>query len=191
MEAQKFGPVAIFLHWLVAVAIIFAAVIGLVSDYTNDTALTRSTLAIHQSVGFLIFVVALARLAWRIGHPAPPLPADMPRSHKVAAHVTHAALYLLMFALPVTGYIGLAARGREIGIFGLFNLPNVLPLSRKLSAASQNLHDNGQYVLYALLLLHVGAALYHRIVLKDGILERMLPDWRRKPERLLQSADSA
>jgi cytochrome b561 len=78
-----------------------------------------------------------------------------------------------------------------ITIFGLFDLPRLVPRGLKLSAAAQNLHDNGQYLLYALLVLHIGAALYHRFVLKDGILQRMWPAWRKAgPAGQLQSGEA-
>ncbi len=172
---EKFGPVAIFLHWFTALAILVAVIFGLVSVYADSAELTRTALLIHQSLGFIAFVVVIFRIVWRMTHPAPPLPEAMPQSQKIAAATTHGLLYLTLLALAVTGYIGLAARGRAISIAGLFDLPRVVPLDRVLSVTSQNLHDYGQYVLYALLALHVGAALYHHFVVKDGILRRM---WR-------------
>ena len=97
----------------------------------------------------------------------------MPRSHKIAAAATHGLLYVTLFAFPVTGYISLAARGRDISIFGLFDLPQLVERSRLLSANSRDLHDYGQYAFYALVALHVAAALYHHFIVKDDILRRM------------------
>ena len=172
---EKFGPVAIFLHWLTALAIAVAVVFGLISVYADGAEMTRTALLIHQSVGFAAFLVVLFRIVWRLTHASPALPDEMPRYQKVAATLTHVLLYVTMLALIVTGYIGLAARGRAISIAGLFDLPRVVPLDRMLSVTSQNLHDYGQYLLYALLALHVGAALYHQFVVKDGVLRRMWP----------------
>ncbi len=171
----KFGPVAIFLHWAIAGCIVLSVAFGLISGFADSAELTQSTLAIHQSVGVTIFVLALARVAWRLTHPAPPLPASTPKSQRIAAAITHFTLYAILFALPVTGYVGLAARGRPITIFGLVDLPNVVARSLKTSAAFQNVHNNLQYFLYALLILHIGAALYHQFVMKDGLLGRMWP----------------
>lgn len=172
---EKFGPVAIFLHWFIAGCIVLSVAFGLISGYADTAEVTRATLGIHQSLGVTIFLLALARLGWRLTHPAPKLPSAMSRSQKIAAAVTHGTLYLILFVLPVTGYVGLAARGRPITMFGLFDLPNVVTRSLKLSAAYQNVHNNLQYILYALLILHVGAALYHQFVIKDGLLGRMWP----------------
>ncbi len=175
---ERFGPVAIFLHWFIAACIVLSVAFGLISGYADTAEVTRATMEVHQTIGVTIFLMALARLGWRLTHPAPKLPAAMPRNQKIAAAITHGTLYLILFALPVTGYVGLAARGRPITLFGLFDLPNVVTRSLKTSAAFQNVHNNLQYILYALLILHVGAALYHQFVIKDGLLSRMWPTKR-------------
>lgn len=171
--AVKFGLVTILVHWVTALGVVVAAAIGLVSVYTNSTDLTRLATAVHQSIGTALFAVVVFRTLWRLTHPAPPPIAGTPRMQRLAANATHALLYVSLFALPITGYIGLAARGRDITIFGLFDLPHIVPLSRPLSVNAQNMHMYLQYFLYALVLLHVGAALYHHYVMKDGLLRRM------------------
>jgi cytochrome b561 len=115
------------------------------------------------------------RAVWRLTHPAPPLPVETPRAQKAAAAVAHVSLYVLLFFMPLSGYVGLAARGRTITVAGLFDLPNLVPQGLALARRAQSLHENAQYVLYALLAVHIGAALYHRFVLKDGVLARMWP----------------
>jgi cytochrome b561 len=177
--ADKYGPIAILLHWLIAAGVVAAVGFGLTTVYADSARVTRATVLIHQSIGTALFALVLFRALWRVTHPAPPLPAAMPRAQKVAAAVTHGSLYVMLFALPITGYIKLAAFGRDITVFGLFNLPNLMPQDRELSVTAQDLHAYGQYVLYALVALHVGAALYHQFVLKDGLLRRMLPELRR------------
>ncbi len=172
---EKFGRAAIYLHWLTAIAMVPTVIYGLVSVYADGAEMTREALLIHQTVGTAIFILVLFRTVWRLTHPAPPLPAETPRYQKVGATLTHMLLYVTMVALPVTGYMGLAARGRDISMAGLFDLPRIVPLDRRLSVNAQNLHDYGQYVLYALLALHVAAALYHHFIVKDGILRRMWP----------------
>ena len=169
----NFGRVTVLIHWLVAAATVVTVICGLTTVYANGAALTRSSLFVHQTIGFGIFLVMIFRALWRVTHPAPPLPGDTPRNQRLAAAATHILLYVTMFALAITGYTGLAARGRDITIAGLFNLPLIVPMDRPLSVTSQALHNYGQYLLYALLALHVGAALYHHFVLKDGLLRRM------------------
>ncbi|MCA0199252.1 MAG: cytochrome b [Proteobacteria bacterium] len=172
---EKFGPVAIALHWLMALGVVLSVIFGLGTVYIDDTQTSRSALALHQSIGFVMLLLALGRLYWRATHAAPPLPEGMATGQRVASFIMHATLYLFLLGMPVTGYIGLAARGREIPVFGLFNLPHLVPRSFDLSALSQDIHYYAQFALYVLVVLHIAAALYHRFVLKDGVLERMLP----------------
>ena len=132
-------------------------------------------LTVHKSVGLTIFAAMVFRLAWRLTHNAPPLPPETSLAIRAAAWVTHASLYAIALLMPVSGYISVAARGRETTFFGLFEVPRVGPLDRALSLNMEQAHRYGQYVLYALVLAHIGAALYHRFLLKDGIFERMWP----------------
>jgi cytochrome b561 len=169
----NFGRVTVLIHWLVAIFTAITVICGLTTTYADSTELTRSSLFLHQTIGFSIFLIMIFRTIWRLTHAAPPLPSDMPRNQKAAAVATHILLYVAMFTLIATGYTELAARGRDITIAGLFDLPLIVPLNRPLSVASQSLHSYLQYVLYALLALHIGAALYHQLILKDSLLRRM------------------
>lgn len=180
-STQQYGRFALTLHWVVAACIVFALAFGLSIEEEDAQSLA---LTLHKSFGITIFVLAVVRLIWRIGHRPPPLPAHMSRLQRAAATVTHVLLYMVIFALPVTGYIAVAARGRETTYFGAFDVPNVAPLSRALSHQAMELHEIGQWLLYVLLVAHIGATAYHQIILKDGLLYRMWP--RRRP-----SADAA
>jgi len=176
--AQKFGPVPMALHWIMAAGLVLAVIFGLSTVYIDETETSRAALGVHQSLGFVMFLLALARLYWRVTHAPPPPPEGFPRSQRIVSAVTHGTLYLFLLIMPISGYVGLAARRREIPIFGLFDLPHLAPRSFDLSANAQTFHFYASFALYALVILHVGAALYHRFVLKDSILERMMP--RRK-----------
>lgn len=173
--AEKFGPVAIALHWIIAIVLVLSVLTGLGYAYIDDTRTSRTSLEIHQSVGLVIFLLALARLYWRITHTPPAPPTGYSPAQKIAAAVTHATLYLFIIAMPISGYIGLAARGRDIPVFGVVNLPIVTPLSFDLSNAATTLHIYSQYVLYALVALHAAAGLWHHYILKDDVMRRMLP----------------
>ena len=157
-----------------AVGIVVAAVLGLTSVYADSADLTRAMTLYHQTLGTTLFGLVLFRAVWRLTHPVPPPLAHTPAGQRIAAAATHALLYVMLIFLPITGYVGLAARGREISMLGFVNLPNIVPLSRPLSVNAQSLHSYGQYFLYALILMHVGAALYHHYVLKDGLMRRMM-----------------
>jgi cytochrome b561 len=172
---EKFAPVAIALHWVIAAALIFSVLTGLGYVYIDDTRTSRLSLEIHQTIGFVIFLLALVRLYWRVTHAAPPPPQGYTPAQRVAAFVTHATLYLFIVGMPISGYVGLAARGREIPVFGLVNLPHLTPRSFDLSNSATTLHFYSQYALYVLVVLHVLAALWHHFILKDDVMRRMLP----------------
>lgn len=178
---------AISLHWLMVVGVVLAVGFGLGTVYINDTQTSRSALEVHQTVGFIMLLLALARLVWRFTHKPPPAPEGMPVSQKVAAALMHWTLYLFLLGMPISGYVGLAARGRPITVFGLFDLPHVVPRSFDLSGDAQTLHYYAQFAMYALIVLHIAAALYHHFILKDGILARMLPQRKSRVATALQN----
>ena len=171
---ETFGAVAIALHW--AAAAIAGVLILAWYFETLDTGDQRTALlGIHKSVGTVILLLAAFRLAWRGFHPAPGYTRPQPAWQRLAAGLTHALLYALMVLMPVTGYVADAARARPTAFFGLFEIPRLVPLDRKLSFYAQTAHDYAQYALYALIAAHVAAALYHQLILRDGLLGRMWP----------------
>lgn len=173
-HSSTYTIAAIALHWLVAVGLVASVVLGRVFAGLEDSDPASPILAAHKSIGLVILLLALVRLAWRAGHLPPPLPA-MPTAHRLAAKLTHALLYITIIVMPITGYVAVAARGRETTFFGLFQIPQLTPLSRVLSQNAQSIHTVWQYALYGLVAAHVAAALYHHFILKDGLLARMWP----------------
>jgi len=173
--ASKFSLGMILIHWIVAAAIAAAVVYGLISAYAETAAETRAAMVIHQSIGMVILIFALVRVALRFRQPIPPPPPAMPRYQKVTAALTHALLYFALFAFPISGYIALAARGRDISMFGLFDLPVGIPQSLDAAALAGDLHITAQWALYGLVILHIVAALYHHFIVKDDLLRRMWP----------------
>jgi cytochrome b561 len=126
-------------------------------------------LVFHRSLGITIFAVLVLRLAWRLTHPAPPLPSDTPRVMELADWL----LYALLLLMPVTGYLQ-STDGRPVSYFGLFNLPE-LPKDKALGDVANVLHLLGQWGVYTLVGLHVGATVWHVAIRRDGLLNRMLP----------------
>ena len=172
---QRFGATAIALHWLAAMALVLVLGLAWTLEWLDRGPTKDMVLTSHKSTGIVIFVLMWARLLWRFTHPVPPWPDGMALWQRAAAGVTHVLLYITTLTMPVTGYVATAARGRETLVFGLFPLPRWVPLDRSLSLVAEQAHDFGQYVLYALALAHIGAAAYHQLILKDGVLARMWP----------------
>jgi cytochrome b561 len=176
MPVARYDGVATLLHWLVAVLIL--ANIGLawsLDEFDHHDPIHQSLLTIHKSIGTTVLALAIFRLAWRWTHPAPTLSDTLPRWQRVIAHTTHWLLYALLFVMPVTGLIDAAGFSEPVNYFFLFKLPAVIGHNEPLGHAAFAVHQLSALLLYALLLAHAGAALFHHYWLKDGILRRMLP----------------
>jgi cytochrome b561 len=131
----------------------------------------------HKSVGITILGIAVIRLAWRWIDRPPALP-PMPRWQELAARLNHWALYALLFALPLTGWLMSSAANRPVSWFGLVQLPDFIAPDEGLEEALEETHETLVNVLFALAGLHVAAALKHQFVDRNGLLFRMLPGRR-------------
>jgi cytochrome b561 len=120
----------------------------------------------------------VARLLYRRLRPPPPLPQDMPQVQRRIAAASHAALYALLFLMPVAGYIRVRAGGFPIEWLDALGLPTLVPRSDQLAEVAKSIHYFGSFALAALIALHIGAALFHGIFRRDGIFSRMWPPVR-------------
>jgi cytochrome b561 len=128
---------------------------------------------LHRSIGVLLVPVILLRLAYRLGHPPPPLPADIPAVQQFAASFVHVALYALLIVQPIVGWIGTSAFRARINVFWLFELPPIWPQDRAFSDQVFVVHRAIGYLIVLLLATHIGAALFHHFVRRDRVLLRM------------------
>ncbi|MBL8488636.1 MAG: cytochrome b [Rhodocyclaceae bacterium] len=166
---------AIRLHWLVAVAIIGTFAVGL---YMHDLPLSPRKLQIyswHKWAGVSLFLLVLFRLAWRIGHRPPAEPEGMPAWQRKAAAAVHHTLYLLMLAVPLSGWLMSSAKGFQTVWFGIVPLPDLVAKNKELGDTLQALHMALNFTMAALVVAHAGAALKHHFVDRDDVLVRMLP----------------
>lgn len=172
-----YGLVAIILHWTIAILIVGQWSLGKVMKNIADQRLSFDLIQWHKSFGLLIFALALLRLIWRLANAHPALPADMSGLERQAAGWTHRALYALMLFMPLTGWGIASTTMLEIPTFAfyLFVVPDLpLPRSDAAEVLWTSVHDVLGWVLLALVLLHVLAALRHHFLLHDGALLRML-----------------
>src|SRR5205085_10344839 len=132
-------------------------------------------LARHKSVGITILGLALIRLMWRGATPPPPLPDTLRPYERALARFTHAALYFLLFAMPLSGWMMSSARGFPVSWFGFFQLPDLVPKNKALYEALLTTHGTLAVVLAVVVALHVAGALKHHFIHKDDVLRRMLP----------------
>ncbi len=181
MSAPRYTTPAIALHWFMALLLVGLFAVGL---YMHDLPLSPWKLKVyswHKWAGVTAFLLLVLRLAWRAGHRPPPLPAAMPRWQQAAAHGLHHLLYLLMFAIPISGWLMSSAKGFQTVWFGVLPLPDLLAKDEALGDVLKGVHMGLNACLALLVLAHLGAALKHHLVDKDDILARMLPWLARKP----------
>jgi len=172
----RYTNLAIILHWAVAVLVIAQFPLGWwMQDIPKQPPGPRAEMFnLHKSLGMLIAALMLARIAWRLGHPAPPLPA-MPPWQSRLAHANHVLLYGVLLALPLTGYLGSVYSGYPVKFFGAV-LPAWGGKDPQLKDWMSDAHLALTWVLFALFALHVAGAAKHLIVDRDGLLRRMW--WR-------------
>ena len=177
----RWGALSQLLHWLMAALIGVQIGLGLTGADLPLGMSKLATLARHKSLGLTILALAIIRLAWRALNPTPAPPAALKAYERRLARATHAALYVLLIALPMTGWIMSSARGFPVSWFNLVQLPNLVTPSPPLYHAMVLTHGVLASALGLILILHVAAAIRHHFVLRDEILRRMLPASRIHP----------
>ncbi len=181
----QYGVVAKSTHWMM-----FALVAAQFTVAWCMPAIHRGTqpefwISLHLSLGTLLLLLIVFRLVWRITHAAPPPIPGTPNWQRRIAGATHALLYFVLVAMPVTGWAASSVRGWRVSLFGLFALPDLLPKGSRIGFRAGDVHaDILSWVLLALVGLHVCTALYHRFVKRDEVLRRMMP------QRTLRGAGS-
>ena len=129
----------------------------------------------HKWIGITVFLATLIRLAWRLGHAPPPLPASVPDWERKLAGVGHRLLYLLMLVIPISGWLYSSAAGVSVVYLGWLHLPNLVAANKALAEQLKLVHMTLDFILLALVVGHVAAALKHHFVDHDGVLARMIP----------------
>lgn len=172
---RKYTVTAMLLHWLIALAVLGLIGVGL---YMTNVKLSPAVLKLyvqHKSTGLLVLVLMLLRLLWRLRHRPPPLPDTMPRWQLRVSSVVHCTLYLLLFAMPITGWLMHSASGFPLRWYGSFLVPNLIARSSDSVVFWKQAHEVCAWMLIALILLHIVAALKHHFIDRDGLIARMLP----------------
>lgn len=173
ISAKSFSLPSRILHWLMAVMILVMLFIGVFMASTVGPNYYR-LVTLHRPLGIAILVLALLRLANRFHSPPPALPAELPPLMKIAAKASHVLLYALMIAMPLVGWGMLSAGGYPIPLWGQsVLLPPILPHDPALWACLRSTHTVLAFLLFGVVLLHVGAALFHGLIRRDGVLPSM------------------
>ena len=173
---HRYTRTAVMLHWLMALLIVVSFGVGL---YMHDLPLSPTKLKIyswHKWAGVTIaLLLLLLRICWRLGHRPPAMVAGMPHWQQLAATGTHGLLYLLMLAIPLSGWLMSSALGFQTVYFGVLPLPDLLDKNRELGELLKTVHMSLNFSMAALVAVHSAAALKHHFVDRDDTLARMLP----------------
>ncbi len=177
----RYNRVAMILHWLMAFAIIGMIAVGLIMEDIKPVSLRIDVYQIHKSLGLTILFLSVFRLAWRLAHTPPALPATTKPYERVASRISHAVLYVLMIGMPLSGWLMISTSKKiyPTEYFWMFEVP-LLPFfqGENKKAAHSFFYESHELLAYgaiALITVHVLAALKHHFVNKDDVLARMMP----------------
>lgn len=171
---ERYSLVARSIHWLTALMVLTMVPAGLVMIRIEGGALQNQLFDFHRSVGIVLMILTVFRLAYRLTHRPAPLPDSMPGWQKLAASATHIFLYGFLLVNPFLGWVATSAYGARISVFGLFTMPEIVAKDRVLSEQLFQVHLVLGLLFTAAVLMHIGAALYHGIIRRDGVLSRMV-----------------
>jgi cytochrome b561 len=171
----RYTAVAQLFHWVIAALIVTQFALAWTADDLPLGMHKLALLARHKSVGMTILLLAILRLLWRFRNPPPELPAGMTPIERTVARATHIAFYLLLFAMPITGWTMSSAKNYSVSWFGLFTWPNLIAPNDAAFNVLKSTHDYLSYALFSIAVLHILAALKHHFWNKDDVFLRMLP----------------
>ena len=163
------------LHWLVAACVLTTAPVAIAMGRVSPGPTQDTLFNLHKSLGVLILTLMILRLINRLVVGAPIADPDIEPWQKTVSSVVHTSLYALLLAMPIVGYIANSAFGATTPFFGLFNLPPIVAKNDALSTQLFTIHRWAGWLVILLVLMHVGAALYHYFIRRDNVLPRMLP----------------
>ncbi len=171
-----YSAIAKFLHWTIAACVIFLVPAGLAM--ANVPGLD-TLYNLHRSVGATVLALMTARIGYRLAHGAPEPAASLTDFERFASQSAHILLYILLIAVPLAGWAGTSAYGAKVMVFGLFELPPILAVdtgeNKPFATQILSVHKALALLATAIIAVHVGAALRHYLVKRDGVLQRMLP----------------
>ena len=175
-SAESWGAVARAFHWLIAVLILAQFVIGSVAEEMKLTPAKLDLFVWHKSIGVTVLVLAVLRLLWRLGNPPPAPRIGAPRWERKLAAVAHRVLYVLIIAVPLSGWWVSDASRVPFKAFFLVPMPDFIATDRALQEAAAEVHETLTAALLFVVVVHIAAALRHHFLLHDDVLRRMLTE---------------
>ena len=175
-----YGNTSRLFHWGTVLLVLVMIPTGLVMTQEIPRPVQDALFIVHKGLGPFVLALVLARLAWRLAVPPEPLPAEIPAAQRWAAAAVHTGLYLLLIVMGVSGYVRVTAGGYPIESLRALGIPPLLGKDEALADTAKAIHAAAKSGLIALILLHVGAAAFHGLVRRDGVVGRMWPPLRRQ-----------
>lgn len=172
--AQGYNSVAKAFHWLVVLLLVMQYATKLILPYVLPKSSEDAINAWHLGIGSTILLIMVLRLAWRLTHPPPPPPADLPPALRLLSRANHWAFYAVLIALPLLGWITANAYGATVYLAGLIPLPALAAPNKAFAENLGHVHGAVALLLLALIALHIAGALYHALIKRDGVAQRML-----------------
>ena len=172
---MRYGLVSRLFHWITVLLVMVMIPVGFLMVQEIPRPVQDSLFIVHKSLGPAVLVVVVLRLAWRAFHPAPPLPADLPAAQRFAASAVHVGLYALLLVMATSGYVRVTTGGFPIEALQAIGVPPLFPKNEAVAKVAERIHATAIIGLLALIALHVGAAAWHGLVRRDGIVSRMWP----------------
>jgi cytochrome b561 len=177
--SNSYGSIAKFFHWLIALCVVVLLVLGFIMGAFKNKALNDALYMIHKSIGLLVLLLMLLRIAWRFFNVEKQL-VYLPLWQKRAARSVHELLYLILIVMPLSGWILTVSEGNAPTFFTLFTVPLPLAKDKAIADIADDTHKTLAWVILALVSLHILAALKHYFYDKDSVLQQMLPKRLRK-----------
>jgi cytochrome b561 len=163
------------LHWLIAACVLTTAPVAVAMTRVNKGPTQDMLYNFHKSLGVLILILMILRLINRLAAGAPIADPGIEPWQKAVSSAVHTSLYVLLFAMPIVGHTANSAYGAPTPFFGLFNLPPIVGKNEALATQLFTIHRWVGWLVVMIVLVHVGAALYHYFIRSDNVLHRMLP----------------
>ena len=174
-KPSSYSSTSKWLHWITAACIFFLLPSGVLLDKLPEGPIQNTVYDLHRSFGFVVLCLAIARVVVRAYYGAPAVYAGLTPFERIASQIAHVALYVLIVLTPLLGWTATSAYPATVSVFWLFDLPRIAPADKSLFEALITAHKIAAFTMAAVLVAHIGGALMHGFIKRDGVLARMLP----------------
>ena len=179
-RSVEYAPIQKWLHWIIAFCVFGLVPVGLVMSWraqaNNFDALTNQLYSAHKLTGFIVLWLMALRIVLKVKFGAPAPVATLTKFERIASGAVHHLLYMLLFLVPLTGWAGVSAFG-ALNVFGLFSLPALLPKNPGLASVMFTIHGALAITMVVLVMAHIGGAMMHGMIKRDGVINRMIGWW--------------